>query len=101
MRVGSDGQGVRESVSFLDHDLVADAASGRVKVDAVFLGEFLDFSVFGQVLFGFVLDVVVQCKDGLLGVVNASGTDGLEPTQRRCLATKPGFAEKIRGSTLE
>jgi hypothetical protein len=45
-----------------------DTSSGGVKVHSVVFGELLNLAVFCEIGFRFVLNVVVEREDGLLGV---------------------------------
>jgi len=50
MRVRSYSEGVRERISLLDENLVADTSSGWVKINALFLCESFDVAVLFEVL---------------------------------------------------
>jgi hypothetical protein len=78
MRVRSDSHGVRECISFLNHDLVSDTTTGWVDIDLVLVAKGLNGGVLVQVLLRFVLNVVVSSEDGLTRVVEFRGSNGLE-----------------------
>jgi hypothetical protein len=58
---------VRESIAFFNEDLMTYAAAGRIKVYSLRPRKGLDISIFGQILGGFVLNVVVEREDRLAG----------------------------------
>jgi hypothetical protein len=78
VRVGGDDERARNHVSALDHDLVADAGTGRVEIDTMLFGEGLDGTIFFLIRFIPVLDVVVKREDELLCVLNLLCADPLE-----------------------
>ena len=64
--------------TFLDHDLMPDAAAGGIGGDPVGGGEFGDGLVFGLIVLAQVLDVMVQGKNGLPGVLDLGHAQPLE-----------------------
>ena len=78
MRIGRNCDGTWPSVTFFHHNLVTNSSSGRVEVNSLHLGEFLDQLVFLKVVFRLVLDVVVECADDLGRVVDLGRADGHE-----------------------
>src|SRR5271155_1692588 len=55
--------------------LMADAAAGRVEVHTVFLCKCLNISVFLQVAFTPILNIVIQRHNDLLWIVNSRGAN--------------------------
>lgn len=76
MRVGRNGQRLRERIPLLDHNLVANASSRGIEIDTVEGGELLYGFVFFEINGGFVLDVVVEGEDGLGRVEEFRGDGG-------------------------
>ena len=74
MTVAGHCERVREGVTLLYEDLVANATTGGVEVDAMLPREGFNSSVLGQVLRRLVLNVVVEGENQLLGIVYARGT---------------------------
>ena len=64
--------GPRPRVALFHHDLMPDTPSRRVEINALLRREFLDLSVFGQVLFRLVLHIVVQSHHDLLCICESS-----------------------------
>ena len=60
VRVGRDHEVARQHIATLHHDLVADARTRRVEVDAMLRSESFHAAVFGEVRLVRVLDVVVE-----------------------------------------
>jgi hypothetical protein len=78
VRIRRDDERARKRVSFFYEDLVPDSASGAVEIDTVRARKGFDRCVFLKVFWGFVLDVVVEGEDGLVGVVDFGGAKGFE-----------------------
>src|SRR5580700_11264533 len=83
MRVGCDHEGSRRDISALHHDLMTDAGTRRIEVDAMLFRKCLDGPIFLVIGFVLVLDVVIECEDKLLWVVNLLGADAFELTHYR------------------
>ena len=79
MAVTGDGEGIRERITFLNENLMADASARRIEVYTVLPREGFNRRVLGQIFFGSVLYVMVQCKDELGWVVYSRGTNRFEP----------------------
>jgi hypothetical protein len=55
-----------------------DPSTGREKVYPVGRGELFNLGILGEVCGGFVLDVVVECEDGLTRVEDFGALEGGE-----------------------
>ena len=64
-----------KGIPFLDKDLMADSTTCREEIDAVSPREGLDVRVFGEILVGFVLDVMVQGKNKLRRILDFNGAN--------------------------
>ena len=78
MRVRSHYERSRYCISALHHDLVTNARACGIEINSVLLGECLYGAIFGLVRFVFVLNVVIECKNKLFGIVNLLRADALE-----------------------
>ncbi len=58
----------RPCITLLDHDLMTDTPSSRIKINPVITCKFLNLFVLGLIGYGLVLNVVVEGKDGLTRV---------------------------------
>jgi len=56
-----------------------DSSAGGEEIYPVVRGEFLDLGILGEVCGGFVLDIVVECEDGLTGVKDFGALERGEP----------------------
>ena len=70
VRVGRHNERPGHDVTALDHDLVPDARTGGIEVDAVLFGEGFDSAIFLLIRFVLVLDIVVERKDELFRIMN-------------------------------
>ena len=70
VRIGGDDERSRQHVTFLHHDLVADAGARRIEVDAVLARERLHAAVLRQVRLFRVLNVVIGSEHRLRRVVD-------------------------------
>ena len=78
MRIAAHDKRAGQNETLLDHDLMADPTTRRIKHHAVFLGERLDLGVFRQVLRTGVLNVMVEGVDRLPRVGHRCRTHAFE-----------------------
>ena len=71
------------NISALHHDLVADARTRGIEINAMIFREALDGLVLVQVRIVLVLDVVVEGKHQLLGILNLLRSNGLKLLHHR------------------
>ena len=76
--VRRDAERIRPRIAFFDHDLMADAAPCRIKVDPVLLGKRFDLAVLGEIIRRRILNVVIQCEHRLARIGNLLRADALE-----------------------
>lgn len=76
VRRHSDGSWPR--IALLDHDLMSNSTTCRVKVDTMLLCEGFDLLVFLQVCLALILYVVVQCHNNLFVVMDLGCANGHE-----------------------
>ena len=76
--IAGDNQLSRPRVPFLHDDLVSDTATGGVKVHAVLFCERLDLFILGEVGRRLILDIVIECKNGLPWIMKARAREGDE-----------------------
>lgn len=81
MTVTGDGKSIRKSISLLYENLMANTTTGREEVDIMLPCEAFNGSIFSQVLWRFVLHVVVESEHRLLRVVNFRSTNGFESVE--------------------
>lgn len=75
MTVTGNSQSVREGIAFLHENLVTNTTPGGIEVNTMLPRELFNRSIFSKVLWGLVLNVVVEGKDRLFRVVNFGSTD--------------------------
>lgn len=78
MAIRGDGKRLRKGIAFLHHDLMPNASSRGVEVDALLAGKYLNLAVLFQILGRLVLNIVVERKDDLRGVLDLGRSDGSE-----------------------
>jgi hypothetical protein len=81
--VRRDREGIRKRITFFDKDLMADSATGGVKIDSLCARKSLDVGIFGQILGRFVLNVVVEGKNRLPGRLDLRRSDRFEPKKKK------------------
>lgn len=62
---------------------MSNTPTGGKEVDAVLASKRFDSEVFREVFFGFVLDIMVEGENGLLGVCDLGSSYGFKPTVDR------------------
>ena len=77
VRIGGHDERPGNNISALHHDLVADARTRGIEIHAVIFREAFDGLVLLQVRIFLVLDVVIERKHQLLGIVNLLRADAL------------------------
>ena len=80
MRVGSDYKRSRHDIAAFHHNLVTDARACGIKIYSVLLGESLNGPVLCQVRVFFVLNIVIERKHKLPGIVNLLRANAFEFT---------------------
>src|SRR5277367_958401 len=80
--------------------LMADAAAGRVEVHTVFLCKCLNISVFLQVAFTPILNIVIQRHNDLLWIVNSRGANGHELFLNRPRIIVRHTSERLKGDII-
>ena len=78
MTVRCDHHFARPGIPFFTHDLMTNSTPGRIEINIHFCGKILNLSIFIEVGFTGILDIVVQGKNGLSGVDNTGSTHTLK-----------------------
>ena len=78
VRIARHYQSPGHNIALLDHHLMGNAGAGRVKVDAVLVGELLDPGVLRQIFRRDILNVVIDGEHRLCGIRDRRRADLLE-----------------------
>ena len=68
MAVRGNHHSTGPGIAFFNHDLVTDTATCGIKIGAHFTGKSFYLSIFFQIFFGFILNVVVKGINNLSGI---------------------------------
>ena len=69
--IAGDNHFSRPCVTFLHDDLVSDTATGGVEVHAVLFCKRLDLLILDEIGRRLILDIVIECKNGLPWIMEA------------------------------
>ena len=83
VRIGRDHKRSRHNISPLHHDLVSNTRTRRIEIHAVIFREAFNRLILVQIRVFFILDVVIQRKHQLPGIVNLLRADGLKLLHHR------------------